>query len=481
MGFGGLYISVTGLHASRKSLDTVSHNVANANNPNYVRQSAIHANNAYTNIGGKNLQQGTGVNVVQVRQIRDEFLDLKLRRETATFGYHYAKSQILEDIEGVFNEITSSGLQRVMDDFWNNWNELYKEPESLTMRGLVHESAVAFAETVSHLHTQLDDVKINLNKEILIKVDEINSTLKKIAEINQTVKLYEGQYSRMKANDLRDERNALLDRLSELMPVTAYENTYGETIVHLQGKELVSGGFINQIESRTNDGSGVNEGLAHLYFYNSDDKVDLRGLGELGGYIDVRDDSINYYMKRLDELVHTIAVKINDLHNQGTDLEGNHPGLDFFVGLDPLDSKDAAAFIRVNPDLYNLNKIAASFSGSKGDGEIAKEIYNLRSDGGLFDGIFDDEYKGMSPDDFYRDLILTLGQEREASRNIANNQDFLIKSIDDKRKSISQVSLDEEMADMIKFQYSYTANSRVLNAIDEMLETVVTRVGLVGR
>ena len=112
MGFGGLYISISGLQASRKSLDTVSHNISNANNPNYVRQSAIHASNSYTKSADGRFQTGTGVNVIQIRQIRDEFLDLKLRRENASFGYHYAKAQILEDIEGVFNEITDSGLQK---------------------------------------------------------------------------------------------------------------------------------------------------------------------------------------------------------------------------------------------------------------------------------------------------------------------------------------------------------------------------------
>lgn len=478
MGFGGLYISITGLQASKQSLNTVSHNISNANNKNYVRQSAIHATNSYTTTSVGRLEIGTGVNIAEIRQIRDEFLDLKLRREISSFGYHYAKSQILEDIEAVFNEITSSGLQKVMDDFWNNWNELYKEPESLTIRGLVHESSVAFVDTVNHISTQLTNIKMNLNNEILIKVNETNDILKRIGELNHKIKLVEGENSRVKANDYRDERNALLDRLAELIPVTAYENSFGEVVVHLRGKELVSGNFISTIDIEHD-----NNGLAHLYFYNTNEKIDLNGLGELGGFIDARDKSVTEYMNRLDILVYTIANEINALHRTGYDLLGETDN-NFFVGLDGIGN--AAANIRVNPDLANFNKIAISRSGNIGDGDIAKDIYELRNKVlfGIYnpeDPFSDPDKLEMNIDDYYRDIILSLGLEREASRTIANNQDFLIKSIDEKRKSISGVSLDEEMADMIKFQHSYVANSRVINAIDEMIETIVTRVGIVGR
>ncbi|MDU5079775.1 flagellar hook-associated protein FlgK [uncultured Tissierella sp.] len=463
MGFGGLYISISGLQASRKSLDTVSHNISNANNPNYVRQSAIHASNSYTKSADGRFQTGTGVNVIQIRQIRDEFLDLKLRRENASFGYHYAKAQILEDIEGVFNEITDSGLQKVMDGLWKNWDELSKEADSLTIRGLVHESSVAFAETVNHISRQLNDIRHNLNKQMLTKVDEVNNILDKIGELNKSIKLVEGENSRMKANDFRDERNALIDRLSELLPITSYENTFGETIISLQGRDIVNGSFISRIDIK-ND----NNGLGHIYWEKSNEKIDLNGLGELAGFIDVRDKSMVEYMNRLDTFVQNLANEINALHSTGIDLEGNKGG-DFFVGSGGVIN---ASNIKVNPELSNYNKIAISITGGISDGDIAKGIYELRNK-----TIFGE----MSTDDYYRDIIFSLGEERKSSRLIAENQGFLINTIDERRQSISAVSLDEEMADMIKFQHSYTANSRVINAIDEMIETVVNRVGLVGR
>jgi len=181
-------------------------------------------------------------------------------------------------------------------------------------------------------------------------------------------------------------------------------------------------------------------------------------------------------MNKLDELVGEFANEVNKLHERGFDLERNNNKIPFFIGSG---GKITAANIKVNPELSNYNKIAiSSTNGAKGDGEIAKEICKLR-DKKLY-GDRNGE-KDMDIEGYYRNIILTLGIERQASQSIAKNQGFLIKAIDDKRKSISNVSLDEEMADMIRFQHSYSANSRVINAIDEMIETVVTRVGLVGR
>lgn len=471
MGFGGLYISISGLQASRQSLDTVSHNISNANNPNYVRQSVIHGNTPYTKSADGSIQLGTGVNVAQIRQIRDEFLDVKLRREISSFGYHFAKDQILEDVEGVFNDTDTTGLKNVMNDFWKYWNELQKDPSELTIRGLVHESSVAFTGTVNQISNQLDAIQQNLNKEIIIKVDETNSLLNRIASINKQIKLVEGNDSKMKGNDFRDERNSLLDRLAELIPVKSYENSYGETIISLHGRNLLTSNNTGKIEIKTD-----NTGLGYIYWEKSNEKIDLRGSGELGGYIEARDNSIIEYKERLDIFVSTIGEEVNKLHREGRDLL-DEPGLDFFLGNDGVIN---ASNIRVNPEMANFNKIAVSRTGAIGDGDIALEIYKIRDRKDIFIK-YDDDTIEMDTDEYYRDLVLALAMERNISREIATNQGFLINSIDERRRGLSSVSLDEEMADMIKFQHSYVANSRVINAIDEMIETVVNRVGLVGR
>lgn len=499
MGFGGLYISISGINANKKALDTVSHNIANVNNPNYVRQRVIQAEGRYSTDVITRFQYGTGVNIQQINQIRDEFLDMKLRREMAIYGYYFTKSEILEEMEVIFNEITSSGLQKVMDDFWNGWSELYKEPDSLTIRGLLHEKAVAFTTTVNHIATQLDDLQFNLNKEISIKAEEVNSLLREVADLNKKIKLAEGYGPHVSANDYRDERNRALDELSGLIPISYYENKYGEVVVSLNGRDLINGDYFNPIEVKLDD----EKGFGHIHWSDTGEKIDLKGLGSLGGYIDARDKLVVEYRTRLNILVGELASSINALHKLGYDLEGAQDEIDFFEIGDP---KDPAATIKVNPQLADFNKIAVGTSPARGDGNIAKAILDLRDiniyadyqsyisnpDGYEYEVILgssidevleniNNKAGTMNPDGFYRELILSLALEREQARDMVLNQTILTDQIRERKEEISSVSLDEEMANMLKYQHSYIANSRVINAIDEMIETIVNRLGIVGR
>lgn len=527
MSFGGLYISVSGINANRKALDTISHNISNANNKSYVRQSAIHAEGTYIQNVLKGYQLGTGVTVQQIRQIRDEFLDLRIRNEMAAYGYYNTKSEILGEIETIFNEITSSGLQSVMDDFWNGWSELYKEPESLTIRGLLHENAVALTTTINHINQQLNNLQYNLNKEMLKNAEEINEILRDIANLNKNIKLAEN-FPRTSANDYRDMRNEKLDRLSELLPIQYYENKFGEVVVSLNGRDLINGDYFNPIKISLNE-----KGHGEIYWSDTNEKIELKGKGELAGYIEARDTLVTENMHRLNILVSTIAEAVNTIHTAGKTLDfdpedlnkPNTTEIEFFQ----FDSHNPAGTIKVNPLLSNFDKIAVSLTGAKGDGEIARAILNLRDmklfgeyeeyfkevDGELKEVYLHEELTKelgkisnyilttdkitiedlkkniigsleglnlpMNSDEFYRDLILSLSLKGEEARSNAENQNILINQMDQRRQEISAVSLDEEMANMLTYQHSYIANSRVINAIDQMLDNMINKMGVVGR
>ncbi|NLW40744.1 MAG: hypothetical protein GXY96_07445, partial [Tissierellia bacterium] len=225
--------------------------------------------------------------------------------------------------------------------------------------------------------------------------------------------------------------------------------------------------------------------------------------GSLGGYIDARDKLVVEYRTRLNILVGELASSINALHKLGYDLEGAQDRIDFFEIGDP---KDPAATIKVNPQLADFNKIAVGTSPARGDGNIAKAILDLRDiniyadyqsyisnpDGYEYEVILESSIDevleninnkagNMNPDGFYRELILSLALEREQARDMVLNQTILTDQIRERKEEISSVSLDEEMANMLKYQHSYIANSRVINAIDEMIETIVNRLGIVGR
>lgn len=513
--FGGLSISISGLYANKKSLDTISHNISNVNTSGYVRQQALHESAYYKKIAG-GFKAGTGANVQQIRQIRDEFLDMKFRDENEKFGYWESKSNMMQGVESIFNEVTDSGIQKIMDQFWNGWEELSKHSDSLTIRGLVHERAVAFTEAVNHIRTQLDSLQLNLNKDIDNNIFRINNIIKGVSDLNQKIRDIESTDIKVKANDLRDKRNNLIDELSGMIPITTEYASDGSINVSTKGRLLVVEDQHRELTKKQND-----KGYNYLAYKKTGDKIDLNeDEGQIAGLISVRDKEIEEMKLRLNLFVNTVAKAVNEEHKNGYDLLGNSvSGSDaekFFTTKNGT-GKIEAGNILVNPELSDYNKIAASSNGDTGNGKIAEYISGLRNkqifndiknpdgtinekgtitelldkasdyDGTPLEGLIkeidtkQDEYKSMTSDDFYRNLILKIGLSRGQARSIAKNQTILIGQIDGKRQSISGVSLDEEMTAMMKYQHSYVANSRVINAIDGMIENIINKMGIVGR
>lgn len=470
--FQGLSSAISGLYTNKKALDTVSHNIANSNNPYYVRQDVIQASNGYTNVVGVNGQIGSGVKIADIRQIRDRFLDQRFRNEAENKGYFDAKYSVFSQVEEIMNEPSDSGLSEVMDGLWNSFDELSKNPENLTVRGMVRERAIAFVESVNHMSSQLNLLQVNLNKDISNKVEEINLIAKDIAKLNGLIT--QNETKGIKANDLRDKRNALIDRLSLNIDIEAINKQNGSVDVYVDGIMLVSGEDIRQIEAKTTENS-----FFELTWANTDNKKVkisggyLKGILESRGDFDSKDETYSSIIpsikNRLDKFVNTLATKVNEIHKKGVTLLGE-PGQDFFVSKRNGSEIDASN-IKLNDNLDTLNNIVASLSGDRGDGSIAKEIMDIR-DLTLFEN--------QTADNYYRSIISDMGVEANRVSIMLETHDTIIHNIQNSRYAISGVSMDEEMANMLKFQHSYTANSRVVNAIDEMIENVVNKMGRVG-
>lgn len=487
--FRGLSIGISGLYANKRSLDTVSHNIANADNPLYVRQQAIHSESRYSRI---NINQfiGTGVDVQQIRQIRDEFLDTKIRKEASEFGYWASKNSVFSQLEGIVGELSEDSLQGVMDKFWGSWEEVAKDPSSLTARGLLRERAIEFVGSVNHIYNQLENLQFNLDKNIQDMVGEVNDLVKGIAELNS--KIMSAEASGSTANDYRDTRNGYLDRLSQIVKIDYYTSNNGSVNVVLGGNHVVSDGTFRELETSKKQNPFVD-----IYWKDSKEQLsperDLKS-GELLGLIyargsfdqedDITDVTEYKYViptlkKQLDTYVEGIADAVNELHRQGYTLTGNH-GTDFFVKSDPYKSTWAGN-IKLSEAIDSLSEIAVSESfiantepREIGDGKIAEAIAKIR-----YNGVFNDGK--TTPDNFYRDMITDFGISANEAITMKNSHEMVINQIDDRRSSLSGVSLDEEMTEMIKFQHAYNANARLINAVDEMIENIVNRMGVVGR
>ncbi len=243
VGFSSYQIARSGLTISERGLAVTGHNLANVNTTGFVRQQLMIESSPYINEYGKNnriFQYGLGADVQETRQIRHTFLDNIYRRENTSLGYWETRSKAFGDVEAILNDPMEEGLQQVMNQFWDSWQELSKNPESLTTRALVRQRGQALVYHFNHIGQQLDKLQNDLNSEIQVRIDELNGISAQIADLNY--KIAGQEINGDSANDFRDQRNLLLDRLSRLCNAEALEMQDGQVDVTLGGYYLVQKG-----------------------------------------------------------------------------------------------------------------------------------------------------------------------------------------------------------------------------------------------
>ncbi len=235
------YTGVSGLNASQNSLNTTSHNLANVETKGYVRQQISQADRTYLRLGINHLttlQVGLGADISSVRQVRDIFLDKSYRQEVGRQGFYEAQYEAVQEVEGMFGELEGVTFQDALEDLWASLQELSKDPSDVTRSSLI-DSAVHFLDRANIISQQLNAYQVNLNKQITDKVDRINEIAESIDGLNKQISYYESNKVE-NANDLRDERNSLLDELGQIISITYKENADGTVSVSAEGVQLVT-------------------------------------------------------------------------------------------------------------------------------------------------------------------------------------------------------------------------------------------------
>ncbi|HOP91903.1 MAG TPA: flagellar hook-associated protein FlgK [Acetivibrio thermocellus] len=489
MGFAGLEIARSGMYVNERALSVTGHNVANVNTKGYARQQAMITTGPYLNL--MRYQIGLGASIQETRQIRHLFLDNIYRNENTELGYWETRSKTFQEIQTILGDPMGDGLQNVLNQFWNAWQELSKEPDSLTVRALVRQRAEALVHQINHLGAQLDKLQEDLNQQIVLTIKQINDITKQIAELN--VKIMQEEVCGDNANDYRDQRNLLLDELSKLADFEFTEMQNGDVQVTLGGYILVTKGeqinlvagksdinkmfFVPKIEGENIEvpvKSGVLRGLLES---RGDVSGSIEGITDpAANPVPASANIVSDLKMRLNVLVNSLVTQVNNLHRSGKTL-GNPPsdGEDFFVAINPAYPLEMGN-IKLNDNLADLDNIVASKSGASGDNTIALAIANLRDNRVIAD------VSGMvSLDDYYQTIILIVGTGGSEAKKTAENQRTLVNSAEAQRQSVMGVSMDEEMSNMMRYKFAYSASSRAINVIDDMLETIITRMGLVGR
>ncbi len=294
----GIYVGVSGLNVSQAALNVTSHNLANVDTAGYVRQQVVQNDFMYRKLGDSHIsimQQGLGANFAEVKQVRDSFLDRAFRQETGREAFYKAQYESVSEIETFFGELEGETFQNVLGKFWTSLQELAKEPDSVVARAALIETAVTFVERAENISNQLRDYQINLNTRIKDQVARINKIGHEIKALNIKIRQYESTGVE-KANDLRDQRNMLLDELSGYAGITYKENPHGVVTVNLEGVPFVTEDNVYELDTAPiSDETGmlkpvwVAYGGADVYnldrAYSSKDNTDL---GSLKGLLTAR-------------------------------------------------------------------------------------------------------------------------------------------------------------------------------------------------
>jgi flagellar hook-associated protein 1 FlgK len=473
--FFGLNIGYKGLAAQQRALDVTSHNIANANTPGYTRQDVImEPTPAQKVLEG---YVGTGVTITDFRRIRDSFIDIQMRTENRALGEWETKDNIIKKLEVIFNEPSDTSIRSVLDQFWEAWQTLSKNPESVSVRTDVMQRGVTLANTFNHLDAQFLDLQMDINKEIGLKVNEINTQARQIRDLN--IKIMEAESGGHTANDLRDKRDMLVEQLAKNIGIDVVEDELGAVNILVGGQTLVSRAVLAEIQFNNN--SPLNPTAATLEWYVPANgtylgQVKLTG-GILKGYVDMRDSVIPAYQAEVSELVKAVAEEVNALHRIGFGLDGTTE-VDFFTTTDgslEFNTKN----IQVNSLIQeDINLIAAAATDDPevyaGDNSNALAIAALKNKLAMNNGV-------ASFNDFYMAIIGKLGVQGQESGQMVANRSYIIEQLMNQRESVSGVSLDEEMTNMIKYQHAYSAAARIITAMDQCLETLIFRLGVVGR
>ena len=240
--FFGLDIGKSGLFVAQGGLNTTAHNIANIETEGFTRQVIEQKAGSALRANGRHGMIGTGVDVDAITQTRSLYYDEKYRNNNSIYGGYATKSNYMSQIQSYLNEIQLEGFTTTFDKMHDTIQELEKDPANLTVRTQVTNVAQSFCEYFNSLFTNLQAVQEDCNFEIKNQVDRINAIAAEIASLTKQINTVEVGGSN--ANDLRDARNLLVDKLSEIINVSVEETPDGVTglksyVLKVDGQTLV--------------------------------------------------------------------------------------------------------------------------------------------------------------------------------------------------------------------------------------------------
>ncbi|MGH7944681.1 MAG: flagellar hook-associated protein FlgK [Opitutaceae bacterium] len=466
--FSSLGSSVDALGAHSRAIETTGKNLANVNNPAYARQRVIFGDRGSIETPGGT--ESMGLQALGLMQIRDGLLDQQVLREVALSAAYLAEQQGFQRaqaglgqsvtgsgaISGV-SSTTDNGIAAALDDFFNAFHNLASHPTDTGQRQALIQSASILTDRVQLADRRLAQVQSDLGAQVANDVSDANRILQTIADLNAQIGRAEINHPGG-AVDLRDQRQAALEQLAARLPIEIRDSTASEIKVVVKdggGADvlLVDGSTVNGTVALS--GTQITGGVPVTV-------LALNG-GSIQGALGARDGAVQTIRDNLDQLANQLVTSVNAAYNPGGTTG------DFFnaAGITAGTIAKAAG--------VTATTLKASDGGPAGDNTVALAIAALASQ--QFSIAGGDEIDGTFMGHFAKS-VSDLGQALSGANARVHNQSSIETLVRTQRDGVSGVSLDEELADLLKYQRAFQASSRVFSIIDELLDTVVNRMGV---
>lgn len=469
-----LQIGSNGLAIYQVANEVTSENIANVNTPGYSRQKVILESAPPTTSNGFPL--GTGVRIAAVERVYDGLLQQQLVSSSSTLGYDTAKSQVLQQIEPSVNETNQDGLGAAISNYFSAWQDLSLNPGGYFERQAVITRGQTLTDNFHAISQTFNNTIANQDATLTPLTASINETLKSIAKLNEQIRTTEMVSGN--ANETRDQRDQLVLELSQKMGIKFTENSDGTTDVYVQNGatqnylvqgaqygSLTTGGASPATTVTINDVAGGTvavDPLAATPLYAAPNG------GELWARMQLRDVTIPNYLTQVDTLAKSIADAVNTVHSAGFSPTGGS-GQNFFTPLAAV--AGAAANFGLAAGLIPSNVAAASGATLPGDNTTAVAIGKLAKATSTPSGAPVTTFNS-----FYSSFVSTVGLDVQSSKTTVAQDEAFSRQLSSLRESISGVSLDEELTNLVKYQRSYQASAKLITTVSEMMDVTLAMV-----
>jgi flagellar hook-associated protein 1 len=467
--FHTLNIGEQSLYNSRQGVDTASHNISNANTPGYSRQRVNLKNRLPQYLGG--YLAGSGSHIENITRTHNKFVERQLNRSQHFSGEATGRFEGLKSLESIFSPELASGVPDEISNFFNSIQDLSLSPNDEAIRSSVRENAKNVTSAFKRVNSEVHQRRSDLNEMIIQECVEINSRLKGIRQLNIQILDAETAPGAV-ANDLRDQRDTLLRELTEKVQINYYEDDSGNFCIRGPDDTLLVDK--TSLAEFTVSLNGNNDGLADVVIQDQTNgfkrnitrKIDG---GRIKGLIEVRDNVCLGLIEKNNEMAANFVSRVNDIHAKGFGV-GQYEetsGRQFFKPIS--DMSRAASEIDISDEILGSTDAisVAATPLAVGDNIIANDLLSLKAekflDGGKSNLV-----------EFYANYVGNLGIEINRTEHLKEANDLVVSDLQAQREAASGVSLDEEAVSLMKWQSNFTASSKVITTVDEMLETVLS-------